>query len=374
MFNWDKKLMQKNLDILLSKEQPTNYDEEIIEFYTTQLNQHALVKEEFPKENMDEETIIKMLKMNRDDLAYYFSDVLPNSIGIQFYNLVESLGPLYTLKLYHEPFVSLRKKKVDNSFIDMSHDIFSSISNDYTKYLNYIYKNNLVKTKKKTDVIELDSCCYCDVTNKAGFVYINRNHKYSNESVYNHELTHSLTTVLNYPIIIDDRLNFISEAHPIFIGTYTDKKLYEKTNDPGYLKSIYNYSLHLRQAVNVLYFYQKLCQLDEINIEEIRKILEISLNINFNDDDSFKSYIKALANANVASHFKYIVSSFASVHLLNKDEEKQKYLFNKSLLEEGTTVYNFFKTLEYPIKDKYYACDTFNKYALDAKMNVRERK
>lgn len=374
MFNWDKKIMEHNLDALLAKKHLTECDNEMIDFYTMELNQDFLSKEERQYHKLSKKEILDNLNMNREDLAFYYTTVFPKNIGTQFYNLIEALGPLYTLKMYHEPLQNFSKNKVNKTFIDMSYDIFDSLSNDYSTYLDHIYENKLIKVKKSKDIITYNSCCFCDITNTTGFVYINPNHKYSNESVYNHELTHSLITKLNPPIIINEKLNFMGEAHTIFIGAYTDSKLYEKTKDPNFLISTYNYSLYLRQAISTLYFYQKISQLEHLSINKIKKILETSLNISFNDDESFINYLEALSQADILTNFKYVASSLISVHLLNLDDEKQKTLFNKSLFDKATTVNKLFKLVEFPTKDKYYACDAFNKYELDIHMKVRERK
>ena len=373
MFDWDKKIMQENLDKLLKKSNKNAYDEQLIEFYTYNLMSNTLQVEPI-YHKMKTKEVINEIKYDCDALLDIFYKLFPKTILNQLYLLIEGLGQMSVYSRECEKQLNIKKCRISDEFKDISYDTFLSLSLVYKEYLDYIYSNNLVKVKKSNDKVIYPSECHCDFENNMGFVYINSNHKYSNEAVFNHELTHSLTTILNKSLLNDQKLVFLSEAHSIFIGEYTNNRLYEKTKDKNYLIANYNYCYNLKMSIFILYFYLEIAKLPKITLSKLSDIISARMNIKFDDDKNLKEFLFGISQSYPIKHTIYLLSSLASIHMLNQDEEKQKNSFNKSMLTNATTIYNFFKTIDYPVRDKYYACEMFNRYEIDKKSIVRERK
>ncbi len=381
--NWDKKQMEEYYNTLINKRKPDIYDAVIINLYDSYINNcynltHSTKKEEIEEYNkiclLDQtekktrKDYIEMIEQKCDEFCSYYS-YLPKKFLESLIILITSLGKLYFDQGYE---YKLKPQKITDMELKLqSYEIFNEISEKFIPYLDYVYKNKLIKVKKSRDIFSIDSCCFFDMTNNSGYAYINKKDG-KMESVYNHELMHSITLNINKSMLENSNYTILTEAHPIYIGMYTNKSFYEKTNNLDYLKDNYNYLDYLKEIIVDLNTIFNLIQLKSTTKLTKNKIENLIFQTEY-QECHFNEFAEYINSIDAATSLEYLTCGIIALSLLDQDSEKSKKLFTDSIFNDYGTFYKFLKKIEFNLKDPYYSCNLFNETQCEINKFIRKR-
>lgn len=363
--DWDKNIMIKCRDILLKKDNLTQDDIDIINFYNSFLNKESIDEEE----NFSFLSNIELLQKLEEKKAEYkiFINSLPHKIRNNLYTLIDSCKSNY----YNDDdkINYLSKEKVNNKdLFNTSYEVFESISPYFNECLSYIYKNNLVKITKGYG----RPYCITDCYNKKGFVLLKRSCENTTESSYNHELAHSIIALLNGEFFYNKE-DFLAEFHSSFMQFYTDLFLYKKTYDYKYLISYENYLIFIKTYLLTFAIIDELSNIKgNLNITKIENQFLKTFNIRLYD---FNFYFNNFLNDyNGKENYTYLLSGFCSLNLINNNDiEEVKRTFTDSSFNNFLTKEEFFKAIDFNIDSDYYMLDILNKSINNTTSLVRKK-
>lgn len=363
---WDKNTMKEAREKLLEKEKLTISDSLAIKFYNCNLDNKAKVIKISNKKLTDEE-IIEELEKKRQEFYSFTRD--------QIFNYKPYLNMLEELKYLALNYCINDDLKTNNSLVsnqdlfDTSYDVFGSISNYLERSLDYIYNQGLVKVVRKNS--NKNSYCHLDIGNKLGFASIYKQSYLALESVYNHELAHSITCI-NNPKFYFQNGYYFQEFSSTFMQYYTDNFLFNKTNNKKYLYSNYN----AFDAYN--YYIGKLSimnELTKIKGRLTRKKIEDKIENTYGEvskdfNESWNSFLEEYS----LKDFYYLIGICCTLNLFLMDPCDMKKKFNDTFFNDIKTVGDFYKTISYPYLDPYFTTDIFNEASSLAKKQVRKLK
>lgn len=360
--DWDKNTLIKCRDNLLQKSYTTGEDIYLRELYDNYIF-NGLIEEFDYFYDYDIEDIINKIDDNIEEYNNFFSN-LPSYYKNNLINLIDGC------KYSKISFTPLKNDSISNQqLVNTSYEIFSSISLSFIKYIDYIYKEKLVKVDYTKETV--GPCCFLDLYNKKGFVYITNFNKMSKESVFNHELTHSIMIKANNDFININQELF--EYHSSFLEIYTDRYLYNKTKDKKYLISSFNLLVFLKKYINEIKIINSLSKINILNkdniINQIKK--DFNIDISYNFTEFFNNYFK---NYNIFEDFKYLLSICCSLDLLNKDEQDFKIIFTNLCFNEFSSKEDFLKETGFNLNNNYYMYDILDKNFREKEVYIRKLK
>lgn len=365
-FDWSKQDMKRCLDEVMAKEKITYYDKYIINFYCDYLNLHNENKEQF--NDKIEVLTNKEITIALEEVAEEFKHILsslPKKVCESLYTQVECLKKFCRdEKEYYLP-----NNHISNQdLFDQSYKIFGSISPYFTKCLDYIYHNNLIKVERNSFSWNQDNCCNVDFHHNLGYVYFNSDNDFmSFESILNHELSHSIITIINKKI-----LNYyINEFSSIYMNLFTDLKLYNDSKNVFYLKSYSNYMNYLKSEIKTLSFLFALLKCKNFKRSEIEDTFFKTLSYDIANFNSFFNVF--LSNMNINDLISYLFSGNCALHLLEQDPEKARRMFIDFNFTEFTNMKHFFKMIDLNFKDPYYMGLLFNKKDIEIREMIRKK-
>ena len=374
MFEWNKDLMQKNLEELMQKKHKTEHDCLSIAFYSDYLDESKFYEKNDANVKITKKALLENIKKNCDVLNYLYAYVFPKRIGNELYTLINSLGQQNLLKYYsgYLPEVDLKKDKLSSSIKDYSYDIFTSVDKTFKNDLDFIYEKGLINipSNRKNDLKSKydGSYCFTDIHNNTGFIYVNtKNTNLSVDTTLIHEMAHSICCKRNTNLFTDRKLFCMHEMHSIYAMNYASRFLHEKTKDDKYIISEYNYLVYLKELICKLYCYEKIDSLSTVNYKNMENLFT-KLNFYISDMDAFCMSI----SGSIDDHFSYLLSAIASINLLMQDKEHANHSFTDSMLN-AKTVNDLFKRIDFNFKDPFYATDIFNEYDVLTTRKVRKK-
>ena len=370
MLDWNKERIRTNLDNIISAGFAKENDL-LIGVYKSYLYGQENIYEQNLERKIPQKEIFDKLETQCYLWEYFLGDFLPKKLARNVFETIDLLGPLFIAKGFSG---KLEAKNIgknvlrEDELFSRSTSVYNSVSPLFKMYSEELFLNNFIKYQAFKDNFKPYecSCCYYDELNDCSHIWIQRQSEYALETVTNHEIAHAISQKVNYEI--ND--SYLAEVHSIYMSLYTDKKLYEQTNDKKYLMSSKNYLIFLQNTVSFLAILNKISECKTLNYKNIEKALG-SLNIYAHD---IKTYIQGFINANVSVKMVYFLSSIASLHLLLLDEEKANSLFSKSVLNEFSSYHKFFKNIEFNLNDQTSATLTYNQAICDNEQIIRVRK
>ena len=366
--DWSRKDMERRLKELEDSKKRDLSTKLNLYFYRNVLSNQQIEKVETKYKEQTTEELLNIIKVNTKNFLDLFCK-LPQDIRISILTMEDLLKRMYA-DVDEE---KIKKQNLSNQrLFDISYNIYGKISPYFTRVLDYIYKNNLVKAGN-SDIYE--SCCFNESKNNLGYVYMCKNptdRVMSHESTYNHELMHSILATIN-PYF--HRFPHLEETHSIYIGLKTDKILYEETKDPIYLKSEYNYMVYLQRIlldfsiIKDVSFCKKSITLPNIisAYQDVTGYIAI-------DEEQEESILNYCSSINLSESFGYLLSGICALHLLDQDEELQRRKFIDCSFNPFRTDKEFLKFIGMDLRDPYYMCDVFNKAGCDIKSRIRKLK
>lgn len=364
ILKWSKEKTLENLKVLQNYiDKSRCYDENIldcIDFYNSVLNDDNIFLEEEP---FIRKSLIKRLK----NLSFSYKKILNNMPSYEkemLLNMTEALNDSFInscTKSFNETIPS------DDILYETSLEVAEKLDKDLIKYLDYIYKNNLVNVDRQN--LEI-SYCNIDIYNKKGYVYASSNNQNSMFSILNHELGHSVSNITNgYNIFYN--MKQVAEFYSLYMQIFTDKYLYDKTHDNKYLISYYNYMMAYRQTISSLAILNDIANLDNINKDSVREMLYENYKIK---PSSFKNYLERLMYMfecyTVEENIGYLFSFCSSMKVLNDGDNK---LYKKALNEDINSVPKFYNALGIDIKNSELFVEIFCKENEKLEKLVREK-
>ncbi|MDD5980332.1 MAG: hypothetical protein PUC23_04385 [bacterium] len=302
----------------------------------------------FEEISFNDKEILKIIK--EEVIAYKkLIDDLPNKFSNNLINLVDGL------KIPNVADFNIDDKTTDDELYKLSYEIFTDVSEEFKKYLDYIYDNKLVKISN--DVFLDGPCCYVDLYNKKGFVYYPKHIISSRTSSYNHELTHSINTMTNGEFYYNINPD-LTEFNSIFMELYSDNFMYNKTKDNMFLYSKYNSLNRFKTDIRNIAIIKSL---SEIRPTKENIICKMKDDFNIDLEDNFNNYFNdILKTLKIEIDYCYLIGLCCSLNLLNNcNLDEQKSRFMKSFYVNRRK--NFFRTIDFNIDNNYYMYDILEK-------------
>lgn len=368
ILDWSKKDMERRLKELESTKKKDLKTKFNIGFYKISLSDASITKTDSLYKIQTKEEMINEIRSNIGDFIKYFRQ-MPKKVRISFFTMVDLLRSLYI----DIDDIKIKNQNLSNqSLFDTSYKIYGKISPYFTRVLDYIYKNNLIKVGScKYDDM---SWCYNETENNLGYAYICKKTPdkiSSEESTYNHELMHSIISTINPGFY---RFPHLEETHSIYMGLKTDRILYDETKNPIYLKSEYNYMTYLQRILldfamirNIIMYQEKITEKTLINAyQDLTGVI-----IEEGEEDRILNYFYDL---NLIESFGYLLSGICAIHLLEQEDELQRRNFIDASFNTFKTDKEFLKFINMDFDDTYYMGDIFNKAGCDIKAKIRKLK
>lgn len=370
--DWDKNLMIKARENILKNDDITITDKTALAFYNfvidNKVQLHKLTKEEI-KNSKNKLSNIEMLERARQEFIEYINDPLIG--GSQIISFIESLKYLS---------LDAKRIKINNYYtsnqdlFDTSYEVFGSINPYFERCLDYIYQNKLVKVDKN----KKDYCsrCILDLSNKLGYVLITNfnstNKLSSKESVFNHELGHSIISTTNGKFYYDDCPD-LEEFHSLFMQLYTDKYLYETTKNEKYLYSMNNLFSFLKEYIMKISLMYEISKIEgPLSLE---KLQEETTKNNYLSYFSVEEIIDILLNGrSVYDLIIYLFSFCYVLTLFEKDESDMMKMVSSTVFDEINTFEEFLKIIDFDFTNPYIYFETFNEADVLLKKNIRKLK
>lgn len=351
--NWNKEVMLKCKENLENKKDINESDEFLIDFYEEYLDSEKVCGE---IEILNEKEIIEILSELVLNYRILFSE-LSKRYAYNFYNLIDGLKT-YCIENLKTPVKLIKDETSEEEMIALSHEVYNSISPDFNNCLSYIYDNGLVKITGEFD--ETGSLCYTDYFNKKGFIYFPVEEKKSNIASFNHELAHSIITYVNSDFFEE---NYdLSEFHSLFMETYTDRYMYDKTKNKMFLRSQINSLEFLKICIFNFSLISSLSHLKgKLTKQKIIDMIYISFGIDLTKD--FVSYFNKILNEiDIFDNYNYLFSACCSFNLINNEDiEKIRKCFSSTCFDENLKRRDFFKTINFNMKNDNYFYDILDK-------------
>ncbi len=361
--DWDKKLMIEKRENLLQKDDLNSYDLEILKFYKFYIDKKVEVKKINREDKKNKElSDLKKLEKERQVFLNYINDPEIGGDNIKFF--IESLKCLALQSDYK----NISNSRVTNQdLFDTSYLVYGSLSPYFERFLDYMYQNKLVKVSKN----KVDSQTICDTYNKLGYSLITDNDLDTNskEGIFNHELAHSMITITNGDFIYKENPD-LTEFHSMFMSFYTDKFMYDKTNNKKYLYSLYNTFSILKEYIIKIALMNDISKIDgHLTNRKIKKEIEKNIFLSsYNVDDIFDDLLNGIS---IYSMIIYLVSSCYALNLFNKDLNDMKKMFVDSVFNNFSTFEEFIKTIDFDYNDPYIYINLFAEKDFEVKKMVR---
>lgn len=365
---WDKEQIRFFMSNIQQKTKTDSFDKTALLTYGSYLSNARQEKEK--RAIKDSEQLIGKIKIICDEFNYYNDRYLSKKISQQLLNLVDCLGLLYFNPRQQDEYQITKKKTNPEELVKQSYDIFTNLSPKFKKQLDYIYNHNLVEFNQKKSKFYEPCFCLPDLHNKVGNVYVDEEEAnvFTVAGTYNHELTHSITCMINPNILKKDKMYVLTEAHPIYTLLYTNNANYHSRHELDYLKANDNYLAYLRGIVCELKVILCLSELEDITKDSIENALVNKFNLEILDLNMF---LNKYANIDVFEDFMYLLSGVCALHLLDQDEDKSKELYTDTLFHDTHTLYKFFQKIDFDLVNEYSACDLFNRSNCESETKIR---
>ncbi len=367
--NWDLEKIKECKENIMKKKHLGIYEKEILEAYNNILSlKKTPCKEEiFTNDYLTDNICLEILKKYKEEYMYFISEYLTKE---ESYNLVYAIRFLKNIFQDYD-IIKLNKKYLSNEYLyNTSSDVFKSISPYLEKVITYAYQNNLIQV---TDDKEALSCCYNDIYNKLGFIKLTCSNDYCNskESVLCHELGHLTMSVLGNGNFIYNKYLKYREFTSLYMQLYTDKYLYDKTNDNRYLISYYNCINYYKEF---LVKFSIIDNLTKINGRLTKnKVLDgIQNNCDMEIDD-LKVLLEVL-DIDVAQDIIYLLNMCHVINLTNQDdEEKIRRCFIDSVFNFPSTDKEFLDIIGFNKNDELQFTNSFNETSVTLNRTLRKK-
>lgn len=372
--DWNKNVMIEARDNILKNSNVSSTDETVLAFYNLNIDGkvklHKLTKEELKEKNTNNNlTKIANLEILRQEFTKYINDPLIG--GSQIISFIESLK-YFSLDAKR---IRVNNNKISNQdLFDTSYEVFGSINSYFEKCLDYIYQNKLVKVDNKQT--NYCSRCTLDLSNGLGYVSITNftstNKLSSKESVFNHELGHSIITTTNGKFYYDEFPDLM-EFHSLFMEIYTDKYLYEKTKNEKYLYSMSNLISFLKEYIMKIALMYEISKIKgDLSKEKIEEEITKNNYLSYFEADEI---IDILSNGrNIYDLIVYLFSGCYALTLFEKDEEDMKKIISKTVFDEMNNFEDFLNIIDFDLTNPYIYFETFNEADVLIKKNIRKLK
>ena len=370
--DWDKNLMIKARENILKNDDITITDKTALAFYNfvidNKVQLHKLTKEEI-KNKKNNLSTIETLELARQEFIEYLNDPLIG--GSQIISFIESL------KYFS---LDARRIKINNynisnqDLFDTSYEVFGSINPYFERCLDYIYQNKLVKVDKKK--VDYCSRCILDLSNELGYVLITNfapSTKFgSKESIFNHELGHSIGTTTNGKFYYDDCPD-LEEFHSLFMQLYTDKYLYEATKNEKYLYSINNLFSFLKEYIMKISLMYEISKIEgTLSLEKIKEETQKNNYLSYFEVEEIIDIL--LSGRSVYGLIIYLFSFCYVLKLFEKDEKDMKRMFSNTVFDEINTFEEFLSKIDFDFNNPYFYFESFNEADVLLKKNIRKLK
>lgn len=368
-FNWDKKTLIKNRDNLIRFAKKNRYNKFMIDFYNQFLKENddeCEITFESDNSNFTDEQLLDILEQERYQFEGFLS-CFPTGLRNNLTVLLESLK---FLSICSDD-IKLKQKKLSNQdLFDNSYLVYGSISPYFERCLDYIYKHNLVYRVNENN--GTSPMCYNDLYNKQGFIYYFNIDDYSSFSCFNHELAHSITTLLNGSFFYE-KYPYLAEFHSIFMEMYTDKYMYDTTSDNHYLISLYNSMQSYKSYISNLAVLFELNKINsDLSVSNVVDRLQNGYGIVVDDFNKWGNQF--ISELDMENHFIYLISCCYALSVLDKDKEDVRRQFIDSQFNDISTFKQFNKVLDINLSDSFYMCDIFNNASCEVKKRIRNIK
>lgn len=248
-----------------------------------------------------------------------------------------------------------KKRLSNNKLYNNVINFYSSILPEYNDYINNLFFNNFIATKKH----QISSYSLFDEYNNLEYILLDKNVGSVIDIDAVHEISHCLRAY-NKTIISNDK-NYLAEIDSIFMELIYTKRNLNK-NSLAYLFEYFNFLKEEYINFRIMNNLNKK-RVNKNNIVKEYKYYDI-----FNDIDDHK-ILEYFSDTNFVSDSSYAFSFIVVLHLLeiyNKDPEKAIYLYNNELIKKKEDDISL-KKLEFNIKDPDYGIQLFRDFEDDLK-------
>ena len=365
--DWDKNLMIEKREKLLQKDNLSSDDLEILKFYNFYIDNKVQVKKTNKEDKQNKElSDLKKLENERQTFLNYINDPEIGGDNIKYF--IESLKYLALQSDYKH----ISNNKVTNQdLFDTSYLVFGSLSPYFERFLDYIYQNKLVKVSKNK--VNYCSNTILDLYNKLGYSSIT-NYDFSKkinskEGTFNHELAHSMINTTNGDFIYKENPD-LTEFHSMFMSFYTDKFMYDKTNNKKYLYSLYNTLSILKEYIKKIALMNDISKIDgPLTNRKLKKEIENNIFLSsYNIDDIIDTLLNGRS---IYYMIIYLFSSCYVFNLFDKDLNDMKKMFVDSVFNNFSTYEEFLKTIDFDYTDPYIYTNLFIEKDNEIKKMVR---
>ncbi len=249
----------------------------------------------------------------------------------------------------------IRQIITDEELSKSCYDTYLSIDKSFKDPIDFLHNKKQIHVDRDNE-LGLSSRCSCDPYNNTGFSYINmRETFHTKESIFNHEVAHAIGAMSKNSFYRENEI--YNEMHSIFMSLYTNEYLYQKTKNPIYLQGNLNYLNYLISLINKLNLMDIISNQKTITTESVIENIRATLGLKITD---LSYFISTLCETDTETNFQYLISGVLALQMLSFDEEKQKYLFKKTLYKDYQNEDELLKDIEFNDEDEFGFINLFH--------------